>query len=299
MRLLVTGAWQSARENIKRLEIMGHDVMFLQYEKDELPCSYDWPEGIIGNGLFIHHPVERFSNLKIVQLISAGTDRVDVEYLKDNGIRLYNARGVYSVPMAEYAVAGVLNLYRDASFFHDRQKEHAWEKKRNLRELSGKRVAIVGCGSVGTECAKRFKAFGCNITGVATSDREQEYFDRVVSSERMNEILPDMDILILCAPLDETTRGMINTEKLDAIKKGAILVNISRGPVVDTKALENALDSGKLSGAVLDVFDEEPLSLDSTLWDRENVIITPHNSFAGENNMARLEEVIFSNLEGI
>ena len=108
MNLLITGAWQDARAQIPALEKMGHSVKFLQYEKDALPCGYDWAEGIVCNGLFLHHPIEKFENLTYIQLTSAGFDRVPMDYVREKGIEIHNARGVYSVPMAEFALAGVL-----------------------------------------------------------------------------------------------------------------------------------------------------------------------------------------------
>ena len=158
MNLLVTGAWSEGKNCIAELEAMGHTVTFMQYEKDELPCSYEWVEGVICNGLFLTHPIEKFTNLRYIQLTSAGFDRVDMDYVKSHGIKIHNARGVYSIPMAEFALCGVLQLYKQAAFFRENQRKHLWEKHRGLLEIAGKNVLIVGCGSVGNECAKRFAA---------------------------------------------------------------------------------------------------------------------------------------------
>lgn len=296
MNLLITGAWRSAKENIGIIEQMGHVVSFCQYEKDELPCDYEWVEGVICNGLFLYHPIEKFSNLKYIQLTSAGFDRIPMEYVKEHSIEIHNARGVYSIPMAEFAVGGVLEIYKKLTYFRKMQEEHRWEKHRGMLELFGKTVCVVGCGSVGTECAKRFQAFGCNVIGIANSEREQLYFDEVETTDTLDEVLAQADVVVLTIPLTEDTRYLIGEERFAKIKKGAILVNIARGAIVDSNALEKALD-GRLDGAVLDVFEEEPLNADSPLWNKENVIITPHNSFVGEGNQERLCEVIFHNIE--
>lgn len=296
MNLLITGAWQDARNMIPRLREMGHAVEFLQYEKDPLPCGYAWAEGVVCNGLFLHHPIENFENLKYIQLTSAGLDRVPMEYIRAQGIEIHNARGVYSSPMAELALAGVLQLYKHMDFFRENQKKHLWEKYRGLLELTGKTVCILGCGSVGTECAKRFSAFGCHIMGVATFRREQPFFDSVIPATELDAVLPLADVVVLTIPLAENTRGMMDAGKFRRMKPGAILVNISRGAVADTEALTEALRTGHLGGAVLDVFEEEPLAADSPLWDMDNVIITPHVSFAGDGIKHRLNEVILSHL---
>ena len=294
MNLLVTGAWYDGKNCITELEARGHTVMFMQYEKDELPCSYEWVEGVVCNGLFLSHPIEKFTNLRYIQLTSAGFDRVDMDYVKAHGIEIHNARGVYSIPMAEFALSGVLQLYKQAAFFRENQKRHLWEKHRGLLELAGKKVMIVGCGSVGNECAKRFAAFGCEVTGVDLFPREDSLYSKILPLDKLDDTLITADIVVLTLPLSEQTRHLMNDNKLILLKDGAVLVNIARGAIVDTEALINHID--RLGGAVLDVFEEEPLIDNSPLWDKPNVILTPHNSFVGKGNGERLREIIIGNL---
>ena len=297
MNLLITGAWQEAKKYIETIEKMGHQVQFLQFEKDELPCDYEWVEGVIGNGLFLSHPIEKFVNLRYIQLTSAGFDRVPMNYVKEHNIQIQNARGVYSIPMAEFAVSGVLQIYKQASFFRENQKNHRWEKHRELLELYGKTVAIVGCGSVGTECAKRFAACGCEVIGVDLYPREDENYSNMVKLSELNQLLPIIDILVLTLPLTNQTRHLMNQDRFERMKNGTVLVNISRGAVVDTGALIGAIN--RLGGAVLDVFEEEPLDENSPLWDLENVVLTPHNSFIGDGNQKRLERIILFNINEV
>lgn len=296
MNLLVTGAWGSAKENIGKLEQLGHSVVFMQQEKDELPCDSKWVEGVICNGLFLHYSIEDFINLRYIQLTSAGFDRVPMEYVKEHGIRIHNARGVYSVPMAEFALAGVLQIYKQAAFFMNNCSKHTWDKHRGLLELYGKTVCIVGCGSVGTECAKRFKAFGCHIVGVDLFPRKDECYEEMLGLDKLDSILGQADVVVLTLPLTEDTYHLMNRSRFNKMKEGALLVNIARGAVVDTDALIREMN--RLGGAVLDVFEEEPLGEESPLWDMENVIVTPHNSFVGEGNDERLTEVILENMRG-
>ena len=294
MNLLVTGAWSDGKNCISELEAMGHNVTFMQYEKDALPCDYKWVEGVICNGLFLSHPIEKFTNLKYIQLTSAGFDRVDMSYVKAHNIEIHNARGVYSIPMAEFAICGVLQLYKQAVFFRENQRNHLWEKHRGLLELAGKKVLIVGCGSVGNECAKRFKAFDCTITGVDLYPREDSLYSEMLPLDKLDEALRQADVVVLTLPLTEQTRHLIDESKLSLIKNGATLVNIARGAIIDTNALLNHID--RFTGAVLDVFEEEPLNENSPLWYKQNIILTPHNSFVGEGNGGRLREIISENL---
>ena len=286
MELLVTGAFSGAKQHIRELEEKGHRVHFLQFEKDELPCPPDQIEGVICNGLFLFHAIEKFTSLRFIQLTSAGYDRVPMEYVHEHGIEIYNARGVYSIPMAETAVAGVLDLYRKMYVFRENQKRHIWEKHRDLLEISGKTVGIFGFGSVGTECAKRFEAFGACVVGVNSS----------WSPDKADLLLRESDIVICALPLTESTGHYFDAERISLMKPTAVFVNLSRGGTVDTAALAHALAEGRLHGAVLDVFEEEPLGTESPLWDMENVIITPHNSFVGDRNEERLWGLIRENL---
>ena len=296
MNLLVTGAWSDGKNCISELEAMGHNVTFMQYEKDALPCDYEWVEGVICNGLFLTHQIEKFINLKYIQLTSAGFDRVDMNYVKAHNIEIHNARGVYSIPMAEFAICGVLQLYKQAAFFRENQRNHLWEKHRGLLELAGKNVLIVGCGSIGNECAKRFKAFDCTITGVDLYPREVSLYSEMVPLDKLDNAVKQADIVVLTLPLTEQTKYLIDNSKLSLMKNGATLVNIARGAIVDTDALLNNID--RFTGAVLDVFEEEPLNKNSSLWDKPNIILTPHNSFVGEGNGERLREIIIRNLYG-
>ena len=294
MNLLITGAWQQAKEYIPTIESKGHQVQFLQFERDELPCEYEWVEGIVGNGIFLSHPIEKFVNLKYIQLTSAGFDRVPMDYVREHGIEIHNARGVYSVPMAEFAVAGVMELYKKMRFFYENQKEHNWEKHRGLIELFGKTVVIVGCGDVGIECAKRFRAFGCTVIGVNRTVRKNEVCDRIVPLSDIETVLPEADLVVLTVALTEETRHLMNAERLKLLKSSTVIVNIARGGVIDTNALIDYLPN--IGGAVLDVFEEEPLTTDSPLWDMENVLITPHNSFVGDGNIERLGRIVMNAL---
>ena len=256
MNLLVTGAWQQAADYIEQLR-KEHEVVFMQWENKELPCEYEWVEGIIGNGIFLSHQIDKFKNLRYIQLTSAGYDRVPLDYIKEHHIEIHNARGVYSIPMAEFAITGVLQLYKQMRFFQENQKAHRWIKRRDLLELNEKTVCIVGCGSVGTECAKRFSSFGCYVVGIDLYPKENQYYEKMLSLNALDDVLTQTDIVVLTVPLTEETHYLMNNSRLKKLQEGAILVNIARGAVVDIEALTVYLD--KLGGVVLDVFEEEPL----------------------------------------
>ena len=288
MKLLVTGAWKCTPEQLNTLAELGHEVVFMQNEKDSLPCDYAQVEGVICNGLFLYHSIDKFTSLKYIQLTSAGFDRVPMDYVNANKIEIHNARGVYSIPMAEFAICGILQCYKQSKFFY---------RNRELMALYGKTVCIVGCGSVGNECAKRISSFGTKVVGVDLYPRVDELYQKIYELNDLDKILKIADVVILTLPLTDQTRHLMSQARFDLMKQGSVLVNIARGAVVDEKALLRALDE-KLLGAVIDVFEEEPLAEENLLWTKENAIITPHNSFVGEGNAERLNEIIFNALKG-
>lgn len=294
MKLLVTGAWKCTEEQLNEVRSMGHEVKFMQHEQEALACDYAWVEGLICNGIFLHHPIAKFKNLKYIQLTGVGYDRIPLDYIREHGIELHNAAGVYCAPMAEFAISGVLQLYKQSRYFYENQRLHRWEKHRGLLELSGKTVLIVGCGAAGIECAKRFKAFGCRVIGVNRTRRESEHFDGIYGLSELDRITGKADVIVLAIALTSETRHLVSREQLGRMKDSAVLVNISRGEIVDTAALIEAIDS--IGGAVLDVFEEEPLAADSPLWDKENVIISPHNSYVGDKCNDRLFEIVLKGL---
>ncbi|MBE6529477.1 MAG: hydroxyacid dehydrogenase [Ruminococcaceae bacterium] len=296
MNLLITGAFSCTKEELDCISQLGFSIVYMQDEKGGVPCSPESVCGTICNGLFLHHPIEQFSNLRFIQLTSAGLDRVPLDYIREHGIRLFNAGGVYSAPIAEFVLSGILDFYKKKPLFWESQKAKKWNKQRDLLELTGKKVCIVGCGSVGRECAKRLKAFDTEIIGVDPLKIENTLFDRVVDIAFLDEVLQESNIVVLTLPLTKETYHLFDKKRFAGMKDQSLLVNVSRGAVVDQSALAEALKT-KLLGAVIDVLEEEPLPADSELWSLENILITPHNSFVGENNHKRLLELILKNLK--
>ena len=298
MKLLLTGAFKCTDEQIEYLKSLGHEIVFFGDEREKLDFDASDIEGVICNGLFVYNDIEQFHSLKYIQLTSAGFDRVPMDYIKQHGIEIHNARGVYSVPMAEFALTGILQLVKQSRFFYENQKRCVWEKSRTLGELAGKTAVIVGAGNIGAEVAKRLKAFDVTVVGIDITTDERPYFDKIELLSNLDEQLKAADIVVLTLPLTDDTKGMFDKSKFDLMKNSCIFVNIARGQLVAENDLIDALNNKKISGAVLDVFETEPLEKASPLWNMDNVIITPHNSFVGEGNAERLSKIIFENIEG-
>ncbi len=282
-------------EMLQKLSALGFELLFLD-GGEEKRCDRDFSDvdAVMCYQFFNYNDIRRFTSLKYIHTTSAGLDHMPMDYIREHGIRLCNAHDVYSVPMAEFALCGVLQVYRDAQRFHRLQTEHKWEKFGRNRELGGKKVCVIGAGSIGTETAKRFRAMGCVVTGLCRHPAPRPEYDAVEHADRLEDVLRESDIVISTVPLTDETRHMLNAARFARMKDGAVLVNMSRGAIVDTAALIDAMRSGKLFGAVIDVCEEEPLPPDSPLWDVENLILTPHYSFAGEYNTQRLFDLLYA-----
>ncbi|MDN0061374.1 NAD(P)-dependent oxidoreductase [Mediterraneibacter glycyrrhizinilyticus] len=299
-QVLLTGAYQYTEEQLHMIEKMGWKVTFVKNELEPIGIPTDQFDAVICNGLFLYNDIAEFKKLKMVQATSAGMDRLPIEYMEKHHIMYYNAKGVYSIPMAEWAVMSVLEICKNAHGFFRKQQEHIWGKDRSLLELTGKKVCIIGYGDVGHETAKRLAAFGTEITAMNRSRVEEDgVISRWLSLDRLDEALPEADIVILCIALTEETRGLLNADRLRLMKQGSLLVNVARGALIDEKALIRCLKEEKLRGAALDVFETEPLPEESELWEMPGVIISPHNSFVGDQIRERMFDLICENLKRI
>ena len=266
MNLLLTGCFKYTEVQKEKLASLGFRIHFVQQETEALPLAAAEVDATVCNGLFLSHNIEDFTNLKFIQLTSAGFDRVPVDYIKAKGIALHNARGVYSVPMAEWALYRVLEHYKQGWFFKNEQEQHQWTKHRGLRELAGSRVAVVGAGNVGQEVAKRFGALGCHVTGFDIHTNSTPFFDEMVLTASLLEHIGLYDVVVITAPLLPSTRWLISYDVMKGMKENATLVNIARGGLIDQKALVQVLCERKDLFAALDVFENEPLEADSPLW---------------------------------
>jgi len=299
MILLLTGAFNRSSEQLAELEQLGFEVHFARDErvdiKSQIGIDIASVQAVVCNGLFLHNDIGEFKSLKFIQLVSAGFDRIDMDYCKAHGIEVCNAKGVYSIPMAEWVVLRVLEIYKDTRFFAHNQNERRWEKKRDLPELHGKTATIVGFGDAGRETAKRLTPFGVHINAVDIHKIETDYNDESYLIDYLETPLSQSDIVILTLPLTDRTRHLFSDRLFDVIKRDCVLVNVSRGAVIDEQSLIRNI--AKFRGVALDVFEQEPLHRDSPLWVAHNVIITPHNSFVSTGNNARMWSLTKANLQ--
>ncbi|MCD8037099.1 MAG: NAD(P)-binding domain-containing protein [Clostridiales bacterium] len=284
------------REKIQALgyEIIDHGLETEPFTDEEYGCDV-----LVGLDPFKGADIDKFTNLKLFQATSAGFENLPVDRLREKGIVFANARDVYSVPIAEFTVMRILEIYKKAMKFRKQQSEHIWEKDFRLQEITDKRAAILGTGSIGMQIAKRLKAFDAVTIGFNRSGKSAEYFDEIHEIDEFSDMVSGLDIIVVALPLNDGSVHIINRDILEKMHKKSILINVGRGQSVDTKALYNVLKNESIMGAALDVYEEEPLPEDNPLWDLDNLIFSPHTC-SGSNYMnKRVYELTYANLKAL
>jgi phosphoglycerate dehydrogenase-like enzyme len=222
--------------------------------------------------------------LRWVHSASAGVGSLLFPAMRASDVLLTNSAGVMADPIAEHILGGVIFLLRAMDVAVEQQRRREWNKApfvaegATVREVGECRILVVGAGGIGTAVARRFSAMGARCTGVRRRPElgAPDGFERVVAPDGLEEALREADVLVLCAPLTEGTRGLLDGRRLDCLPTGAIVVNVARGSLLDEEALVERVRSGRLRGAVLDVFRQEPLPAESPLWGLPQVLLTPH-----------------------
>ena len=241
------------------------------------------------------------SGLRWVHIHSAGTDRPVYQALLQRGVQISTSSGANARVVAATALAGVLALNKRFPMLWAQQQQRQWVPLlgpgRIPRDLPGQTATVVGWGPIGQEIARLLQALGLRVNAVRTQARGQEAGVRMLTFEELSQVLGESDWLILACPLTPRTQGLVNARLLQALPAGAQLVNVARGEVVVQDDLLAALRSGHLAGALLDVFEHEPLPADSPLWGLPNVMITPHAAGHSDGNAGRVQQMFLGNLQ--
>lgn len=247
----------------------------------------------IGNLPFPREVLEKCENVKMLAVAFTGLDHVDLKYCEERGIKVQNCAGYATTAVAELTFGLLLDLCRNIGKCDTAARNGGTKAGLIGFELEGRTMGIVGTGAIGARVAKLADAFGMDVIAYSRTPGKVAGV-RYVSLE---ELLAQADVVSLHVPLTDETRGMIGAEELALMKETAVLVNTARGPVVDTKALADALNSGRIAGAAIDVFDKEPpLDADEPLINAKNTVVTPHVAFATDESMIKRAEIEFRNI---
>lgn len=244
--------------------------------------------------------VVKARNIKWIHYTSSGIgQQFLVSELDAKGVILTSSTGSNAEPVAQTGFTGLLMLARGFPTYMEGQRQREWQPLRGEAlpdDLRGQTLLLLGVGAVGTVFAGYARAFGLKVIGVRRSPRRPgDLVDELHPPSKLAELLPRADWIVIACPLTNETRNLVNAEAFKRVKKGARLINIGRGEVVDEAAMIEALRSGHLGGAALDAHIQEPLPADSPLWNLPNVIITPHNASASTGNEKRCAEMFIAN----
>ncbi len=237
----------------------------------------------------------------LIQQPSVGYQHIDIEAAAANGIPVANAAGANAIAVAEHTMMGALACLKKLGLQMEKMKQGVWAQDEMAQygvfELYGKTLGIIGMGRIGREVAARAVGFGCTVV---YNDPERMSCD--LESElsavycELDELVAKSDVLCLHTPLTPETRGLLGADRIASMKPNAIVVNVARGEVVDEEALAAALKEGRLAGAVIDVFSEEPVPADNPLLDAPNVVLTPHTAGATNESRMRIISVAMANI---
>ncbi len=241
---------------------------------------------------------QRCPDLRWIQATSAGIGGfMRRTGLDDSGLVVTTAAGIHAVPLAEFAVAGALYFVKGIPQLRRRQDARHWERYAT-RQLAGLRCLVVGLGGIGAAVVKSFAGLGVEVWGLGRDGGSYAVagLSRLITRSQLDEALPEIDVLVLACPLTDETEGMIGARQIELLGPAAIVVNISRGPIIDQPALTAALSAGRLAGACLDVFAEEPLPAGDPLWALDNVLVSPHSASTVATENAALVDLFIDNL---
>ncbi|MSP75213.1 MAG: D-2-hydroxyacid dehydrogenase [Rhodospirillaceae bacterium] len=225
--------------------------------------------------------LRRSPRLRWLQIHPAGAERPIYRELRDRGVKVTTASGATAVTVSHTALGAVIALNRRFPLLADAQRRHAWEPRigdRAPRDLKGQCAVVMGLGPIGRNIAVLLKMLGMKVIGARRTSEPVEPCDRTVAYDRLHDVLPEADWLILCCPASPLTRGVANAAAFAAMPAGGHFINVARGEIAVERDVIAALASGHLAGAYLDVFEHEPLDSASPLWDMPNVLVSPHTA---------------------
>lgn len=241
--------------------------------------------------------IEQCANLKMLSVAFTGVDHIDLGACRNKNIMVCNAAGYSTNAVAELVFGLAISVIRNIIPCDARCRNSGTKDGLIGFELYNKTFGVIGTGAIGSRVAMIAKAFGCNVLAYSRT-KKAELEDAGIKYVSLDELLQNADFISLHVPLNEATRGMINKDAVAKMKSTAVVINTARGPVIDSAALAEALNTGKIAGAGIDVFDTEPpLPEDNVLCKAQNTVVTPHIAFASKEALVTRAEIVFDNIE--
>lgn len=285
------------KANVAKLESMGHQFQVFERTTDMEQLKREVKDAdviLLANMPLPEDVLTAAGNAKFIDVAFTGVDHIPVAAAKKRNIAISNASGYADEAVAELAISLMIQLLRQLGEAEARTRAGKTKAGLRARLIEGKTVGLIGAGAIGKRLAKLLKAFGATVIAHNRHPVTSEYIDANASLE---ELLKESDIVSVHCPLTPETKGMLGRAQFAMMKPDAIFINTSRGPVVDNKALAEALDKGVIAGAGIDVYDmEPPLPNDYPLLHAKNIILTPHLGFYAQEAMERRAQIVFDNL---
>lgn len=301
MKIVVIEPLEVAQEKLQNTakEIIGDraDIIYYQTKTTDIAELSDRAKDadiiVVSNLPLKREVLENCPKLKMISVAFTGVDHIAMDYCREKGITVSNCAGYSTKSVSELVFGMLLCLYRNIIKCDEAVRNGGTKDGLVGNEISGKKFGIVGTGAIGLKTAAIAQAFGCEVYAYS---RTQKQVDGITYLP-LDQLMSECDIISLHVPLTEQTKGLINAEKIALMKKGAVLVNTARGPVVDSEALSAALKDGKIAGACIDVFENEPpVAKGHPLLNCPNVVATPHVAFATKEAMEVRAGMVFENV---
>lgn len=285
-------------EKLIRNAAPGYDFRILEPYSHATQEDVKWAEIIIGNV----NPefIDASQKIEWIHTASAGVEPYIKPGVLADSTKLTNSTGAYGLAIAEHMLGMLLEIIKKLSGYRDLQAKEEWHTLGGVKSIHGSVVLVLGLGDIGGEFAQRCKALGAHVIGMRrTNHGKPDYIDEICLTEDLDKVLPRADVVAIALPGTKETNGMISRDRINSMKEGAVLLNVGRGNIVDTEALCDALESGKLMGAGLDVTEPEPLPKGHRLWKIPTAVITPHISgyYHLKHTHNRIVEIAAGNLK--
>lgn len=277
MNVLVNIPLLEGHEEMLRSAAPDYTFRLSKKESDATQEDVDFADIILGcvPPSFLHGQ----QKLQWLQTSSAGVEAYVKPGILAEGTQLTNATGAYGLAIAEHMLGMLFGVIKKLAQYRDLQREEGWKSLGAVKSIVGSTVLVLGLGDIGGEFAKRCKALGATVIGMRRSDTSKpDYVDEICLTADLDNVLPRADVVAIALPGTKETAGLMDRDRIGKMKDGAVIMNVGRGQIIDTEALCDALESGKLMGAALDVTEPEPLPKGHRLWKIPTAVITPHIS---------------------
>lgn len=296
MKLLMT--YDYGQEAMTAIKELGYDVLYIkESELEKADVALDDVEVMVCYHPFGSLRLTEMTSLKYILLSSIGIDQLPSEDVIRQKIIVTNNKGGYSKPMGEWIVWSLLSGFKNCDYFFEQSRKHQWKLTTDVLEMTGKTIGFLGTGTIAQEASKRLLGFEVKRIGMNTTGSPNPEFDEVLSTEDKLELAARCDAVVVVLPHTSKTTNFVDKAFLSAMKNDAVLINVSRGAVLDESALLNELNQGKFRSVHLDVFETEPLPPDHPFWSTDRLHITPHNSWISEKRNSRRFDLIYENLK--